>query len=71
MKAREIRELETPALQEQLESKRQELFNLRIKWSTGSLDDPTQLKKVRKDIARMLTILRERELAAELVERES
>ncbi len=70
MKAREIRELETPALQEQLESKRQELFNLRIKWSTGSLEDPTQIKKARKDIARILTILRERELAAEQVERE-
>ena len=68
MKMSEIRELETNALVDQIESKREELFKLRISWRTGSLEDPNQMRLVRKDIARMLTVLRERQLAAELVE---
>ncbi len=68
MKITEIRELETQALLDQIEAKREELFKLRISWRTGSLEDPNQMRAVRKDIARMLTVLRERQLAAELVE---
>ena len=68
MKMSEIRELETTALLEQIESKREELFKLRISWRTGSLEDPNQMRAVRKDIARMLTVVRERQLAAALVE---
>jgi large subunit ribosomal protein L29 len=67
MKASEIRELESATLLEQIESKREELFKLRISWQTGSLEDPNQIRVVRKDLARMLTVARERELAAELV----
>ena len=68
MKMSEIRELETNALVDQIESKREELFKLRISWRTGSLEDPNQMRVVRKDIARMLTVVRERQLAAALVE---
>jgi large subunit ribosomal protein L29 len=67
MKISEIRELENATLLEQIEAKREELFKLRISWQTGSLDDPNQIRMVRKDLARMLTVARERELAAELV----
>ncbi len=68
MKMAEIRELETNALVDQVEAKREELFKLRISWRTGSLEDPNQMRVVRKDIARMLTVVRERQLAAALVE---
>ncbi len=68
MKMTDIRELETAALLEQIEAKREELFKLRISWRTGSLEDPNQMRIVRKDIARMLTVMRERQLAAEVVE---
>jgi len=68
MKLTDIRELETSALLDQVESKREELFKLRISWRTGSLEDPNQMRVVRKDIARLLTVVRERQLAAALVE---
>ncbi len=68
MKMTEIRELDTHALADQIEAKREELFKLRISWRTGSLEDPNQMRVVRKDIARLLTVLRERQLAAEVVE---
>ncbi len=68
MKMTEIRELENQALIDQIEAKREELFKLRISWRTGSLEDANQMRIVRKDIARMLTIVRERQLAAALVE---
>ncbi len=70
MKISEIRDMESATLFEQVESKRQELFNLRVQWNTGSLDNPNQMRIVRKDIARLLTVLRERELAATLVQSE-
>jgi len=70
MKANEIRDLDNTVLLDQIEAKRQELFNLRIQWMTGSLEDPNQMRSARKDLARMLTIARERELAAALVEGE-
>jgi large subunit ribosomal protein L29 len=70
MKTSEIRDLDTATLLEQVEAKRQELFNLRIQWISGSLDNPHQLRIVRKDIARMLTVVRERELAATMIEGE-
>jgi large subunit ribosomal protein L29 len=63
----ELREMESSALLEQIEAKREELFKLRISWQTGSLEDPNQIRVARKDLARMLTVARERELAAELI----
>ena len=64
MKITEIRDIETAALRDQIESKRAELFNLRLQWHANTLEDPNQMRIIRKDIARMLTVLRERELAA-------
>jgi len=43
---------------------RKELFNLRFQFATGQLDRSSRLRDVRRDIARMLTVLREREIAA-------
>ena len=43
---------------------KEELFNLRFQFATGQLDNPARLKQVRRDIARMLTELRAREIAA-------
>ena len=71
MKASEIREKDTDQILAAIEDARKELFNLKIGFQTGSVDDPYPIRKLQKDIARMLTILRERELAAEYVEKES
>lgn len=60
--AKELRELNDTALIQHLAEKRQELFNLRFQNATGTLDDTSQLKLVRKDIARTETLLREREI---------
>jgi large subunit ribosomal protein L29 len=65
MKAAEIRKLETHEIQAKLEEAREELMNLRFQQVTGQLTDTSRLRLVRRDIARMLTILRERELQAE------
>ncbi|CAG1006142.1 MAG: 50S ribosomal protein L29 [Anaerolinea sp.] len=70
MKTVEIRQMESAELQEQLGKKREELFRLRLNWYAGSLENPNQMRVVRKDIARILTILRERELALEVVQNE-
>ena len=71
MKSAEIREMESQSLLETVESKREELFRLRIAWAANRLEDPNQMRIVRKDIARMLTVLRERELAASYIGGES
>jgi len=64
MKIAEIRDMELTALHDQIEVRRQELFNLRLQWYANTLEDPNQMRVIRKDIARMLTVMRERELAA-------
>ena len=64
MTAKEIREKETEHLKHDLEEKRKHLFDLRSQAVTEKLEDPSQLRKTRKDIARMQTILRQRELEA-------
>jgi large subunit ribosomal protein L29 len=70
MKIDEIRQLETADLLQQLEGKREEIFKLRLQWHAGSLENPNQIRLVRKDIARIMTIVRERELAAEVIQGE-
>jgi len=62
MKAREIRDLTTEELHHRLEDLKDELFNLKFQLVTGQLDNPMRIKQVRKDIARVKTIMREREL---------
>lgn len=63
MNASELRELSDAELVEKLDECKEELFNLRFQNVTGQLDNPRRLTQVRKDIARVLTVQRERELA--------
>lgn len=62
MNAKEIREMNETELQSRLDELKTELFNLRFQLATGQLDNPMQIKRVRKDIARVKTIVRERQL---------
>jgi large subunit ribosomal protein L29 len=59
----ELREMDEQELLDTLASAQQELFNLRFQHVTGQLDNYSRLNAVRKDIARLHTILREREIA--------
>ena len=62
MKAQEIQELEMDELAGKLKDSRRELYELRFKLAVGQLDDHRQIRKVRQDIARLLTFKRQREL---------
>jgi large subunit ribosomal protein L29 len=62
----ELRDLGDQELLERLESNKEELFNLRFQLATGQLDNPMRIKEVRHDVARILTVLRERQIGAEL-----
>ncbi len=57
MKAAEVRELDVQELERRLAETRRELFNLRFQHATGQLENTGQLKDVRKNIARLLTVL--------------
>jgi len=63
MKAEEIRALTTEEIKHKLDETYQELFNLRFQWAARQLKDHNRIIRVRRDIARLKTILRERELA--------
>jgi large subunit ribosomal protein L29 len=65
-KAAELRELPEDELRARIESAKEELFNLRFQLATGQLDNPARLKEVRHDVARIATVLREREIEEEL-----
>ena len=70
MKASEIRELSNEDLEKSLKDSRAELFNLRFQQATSQLDNTARIKTVKKDIARVLTEMRSREIkAAESVSR--
>jgi large subunit ribosomal protein L29 len=62
MKSSEIREKSLDELNKELASLREELFKLRFAHATNQLENPLKLKSVKRDIARVMTILREREL---------
>lgn len=64
MQASELRNLDVNEIKSKLDSTYQELFNLRFQWAASQLEDHNRLTALRRDIARMKTILRERELAA-------
>lgn len=66
MKVKALRDLSSEELRLRLQDSRRELFNLRQQWYTGRLEDANRMRSVRKDIARLLTLLRERELSAAL-----
>ncbi|WP_322799940.1 50S ribosomal protein L29 [Thermoflexus sp.] len=63
LRPEEIRNWSDEELRNRLEQIRRELFNLRIQWVMGQLKDVNRIRALRKDIARILTIMRERELA--------
>ena len=64
MKAAEIQKLSGEDLQTKLKEARAELFNLRFQMATGQLDNTARIKEVKKDIARIQTEMRDRELKA-------
>lgn len=66
--AAELRDLSADDLAKKLKEAKEELFNLRFQAATGQLDNPMRIRQVRREIARVQTIQRERELAAHRVQ---
>ncbi|MFN8670194.1 MAG: 50S ribosomal protein L29 [Gemmatimonadaceae bacterium] len=64
MRAEEIRELSVAEIRARIAELEEERFRLRFRSATEPLEDPLQLRAIRKNIARLQTVLRERELAA-------
>jgi len=64
MKASEIREMTVEELQTKLTELKEELFNLRFRHATGQLENPVSLRNCRREIARVQTIIRQKELKA-------
>ena len=62
MKANEIRNMSVDELQSKLTDLKKDLFNLRLQNATNQLDNPTRIAEVKRDIARVNTILREHQL---------
>ncbi len=62
LKTNNFRELSNKELEGKIREAKKELFNLRMKQSTGTLEKPSKIKELRKDVARMKTVIREREL---------
>lgn len=65
MKISKIKEMSSPELEKEVGELKQELFKLRFKLATNGLDNPMRIKEVKKDIARIKTVLRQRELEVE------
>ena len=61
MKAAEARELDVEELQRRIAETRRELFNLRFQHATGQLENTGQLKEVRRNVARLLTVLNQKQ----------
>ena len=66
MKAEKIRELSVEEIQSRMDDAREAYFKLRFQVATGQLPDTSRLRSARREIARLATVLRERELAAQL-----
>lgn len=62
MKIKELRELSNEDLLKKIDECKEELFNLRFSQATGNLEKPARINELRKQVARMKTIIREREL---------
>lgn len=62
MKVKEARDLSTAELNKKVDQLKDELFNLRFQMATGQLDNQARIRVVRRNIARIKTVLREREL---------
>jgi len=65
MRARQLRDLSDDELQQKLADTRQELFNLRFQAATGALENSARLRLAKREIARILTVQRERETMVE------
>jgi large subunit ribosomal protein L29 len=63
MKTLEIRDLDTEELHARISELKEELFNLRFQKATGQLDNHRRIRQVKKDVARIRTVLRERDFA--------
>ena len=63
MKINKITEMSSPELEKELGELKTELFKLRFNLATNGLDNPMKIKETKKDIARINTVLKERELA--------
>ncbi len=63
MKAKDLRNKSVAELDQELLDLKEELFKLRFQHATNQLDNPLQLKSVKRDIARVKTVLKEREIA--------
>jgi len=63
MKVEDIREMGAPELETRLQELKEEQFKLRFQASMMQVENPSLIKKIRRDIARIKTVLRERELA--------
>jgi large subunit ribosomal protein L29 len=61
MKVKEIRELSTEDINAKLKETKQELFNLRFQQATGNLEKPSRIRELRHTVARLKTVLKERE----------
>ena len=64
MKAEDLRELTAQELADRFEESKEELFNLRFQLATNQLDNTARLGELRKDVARLATVIREQELEA-------
>lgn len=60
MKAKDLRELNEKELQSKLHELRESLFNLRFQKTRGNLTSPAEFKRIRREIARLLTVMREK-----------
>ncbi|MBR2560132.1 MAG: 50S ribosomal protein L29 [Firmicutes bacterium] len=63
MELNKIREMTDVELAHEFDQKKQELFNLRFQHVTGQLENPVKMREVKRDIARVKTIIREKEMA--------
>ena len=66
MKVNEIRNLTTEEIITKIKESKEELFNLRFQQATGNLEKPSRIKDLRHQVARLKTVLRERELTEEV-----
>ena len=64
MRALDLRALDAAELAEKLEETKEELFNLRFQMATNQLDNTSRLREVRREVARINTVIREQEIAA-------
>lgn len=70
-KTETIRSMTDEELATAIDEAKEELFNLRFQWESGQLEDYTRIRQLKKDVARYLTVQRERELAAQVIQEES